>query len=99
MIAEHALDYTKVAPPVTAEEIHADILHVQMESYRTPHKIILWEHQFDWIAKKIVPKKMTPEWILVDARTDDKGLLVSARKPDGYEGATLWGIPVEVREP
>lgn len=99
MTANLALDYTKVARPVTAEEIYADIQCIQMESYRTPDKVIMWEHQFDWIAKKIVPKKMTPEWILVDAQTDEKGLLVSARKPDGYEGATLWGIPVEVREP
>lgn len=97
MIANVALDYTEWAPPLTAEAILHDVQAHQMQSCRTPSKIILWVHQWDYLTKRFAYLK--PKYILEEIKIDDTGLHATMRPPESSDGGTLWGIPVEVRDP
>lgn len=97
MIANVALDYTEWAPPLYADRVLADIQTHQMQSCRTPHKIIMWVHQWDFLTKQYAHLK--PKYILEKAELDDIGLKVTMRPAESSDGGTLWGVKVEVRDP
>lgn len=99
MIANVALDYTEWAPPVTEDAIKADIDCYRMMHCRTPSKIILWVHQWEYIAKKYAKYAQRPEYVIVDAEVDVVGINVTARPAESSDGGRLWGIKVEVRDP
>lgn len=87
------LDYTAVSAPVSAEGIHDDITETQVHLFAEPEKIVLWEHQLDWI-KKSIPGRYGTEYIW--ERVD-----LNVRTPAKPKGSptTIWGVPIEVREP
>ena len=115
MIANVALDYTEWAPPLRPEAILADIQCHQAQSCRTPSKIILWVHQWDYLIKKYEPKPVSlfrwdvdnppqevclqPKYVVEKLEIDDIGLRATLRPAESSDGGRLWGIPVEVRDP
>jgi hypothetical protein len=58
MTANVALDYTEWAPPPAADRVLADIQTHEMQSCRTPHKIIMWVHQWDFLTKQYAHLKL-----------------------------------------
>lgn len=45
------IDYTKVAEPLTIEQIAGDTDEVCAKYAVEPEELIMWEHQLDWLAK------------------------------------------------
>ena len=99
MIANVALDYTEWAPPLNEDAIKRDVDCYQLMFCRTPAKIILWVHQWEYIAKKYAKYAQKPDYIITDAEVDLVGIYVKARPAESSDGGRLWGIPVEVRDP
>ena len=97
MIANVALDYTEWAPPLTAEAVLHDVQAHQAQSYRTPSKIIVWVHQWDYLTKRHA--NLRPQYVLEKIDLDETGLKATMRPAESSDGGTLWGIPVEVRDP
>lgn len=96
MIGNNALDYTEWAPPLTAEVVLHDIQAHQAQSYRTPSKIIMWVHQWDYLTKRCANLK---PYVIENAELDGIGLKVTMRPPESSDGGRLWGVRVEVRDP
>lgn len=97
MIGNIALDYTEWAPPLTAEAVLSDIHAYEAQSYRTPSKIVVWVHQWDYLTKRYANLK--PKYIVTDVEFDGFGLKARMRAAESSDGGTLWGVKVEVRDP
>ena len=97
MIANVALDYTEWAPPLTAEAVLHDIHAHQEQFYRTPSKIIVWVHQWDYLVKR--HKNLMPKYVVEKVELDGVGLKATMRPPESSDGGYLWGVKVEVRDP
>lgn len=97
MIANVALDYTEWAPPLTEAAVKLDIDSYRMQFCRTPSKIIMWVHQWDYLAKRY--KKPRPMYVIEKVEFDGVGLRTRARPVESAEGGYLWGVKVEVRDP
>lgn len=89
MIANIVLDYTSTAPPLSSAAVKTDLDYYETRTCRTPSKIIMWAHQWLWLVKKagaLAPDTWMP-WEELPAGAVTTG------------ANTLWGIPVEVRDP
>lgn len=80
------LDFTDVAIPLTFDEIHADINQVLVEYSVNPEKIVLWQHQWDWLTKSI-PTTLREVQVFQEST------------PLAPRPSTIWGVPIEIREP
>ena len=98
MIANVALDYTEWAPPVTETTVKYDIDAYRSLSGRSPSKIIMWVHQWEYLAKKYKAAE-APQYIVAESHIDTVGLWATLRPSESSDGGRLWGIPVEVRDP
>lgn len=48
-----AFDYTEQAAPVTLAQIKADYDDFYARFMMAPDKVIVWEHQLDWLIKQV----------------------------------------------
>lgn len=87
------LDYTGFAGPLSADAIAEDITETQAQLCAEPEKVVLWEHQLDWI-KKSIPGRYGTEYVWERVGLHGR----TPPKPPGV-GVTIWGVPVEVRTP
>lgn len=94
MKPQTALDYTKIAEPLAADDILSNRQDYYAAHYRYVDKIIMWEHQWDYITKKSPALKP----MVMNIEVDDVDIKCTARPYKSTDGGTLWGIPVEVRE-
>lgn len=87
---ETVLSYTGVAMPLNMEGIIADLNEWATESVRggTPEKIVLWEHQRDWLKK---------------THDKNYGRIADAFQVPTYQAVgqsvvvdTIMGIPLEI---
>jgi len=53
-----ALDYTEQAKPLTMHQIKVDCDNLWAQQSVCPDKIILWQHQLDWIIKDVGADKV-----------------------------------------
>lgn len=97
MIANVALDYTEWAPPLTADAVLHDICYHQEQYCRTPSKIIVWVHQWDYLVKR--HKNLMSKYVVEKVQVDSVGLKATMRPPESSDGGYLWGVKVEVRDP
>lgn len=97
MIANVALDYTEWAPPVTMDALRRDLDTYYAQHMRSPRKIIVWVHQWDYLVKPHT--HLQPKYILEKIELDGTGLNATMRPAESSDGGTLWGVPVEVRDP
>lgn len=97
MIANVALDYTEWAPPLYEDRVLDDIHTYEAQTGRTPSKIIVWVHQWEFLTKRYAHLK--PLYILEKLDLDDVGLKATMRPAESSDGGTMWGIKVEVRDP
>ena len=100
MIAEHALDYTTYAPPLTVDDIRRDLDAHCCAHLDYPSKIVLWVHQWDYLTKE--HRNLKPLYVVEKAEKaelDDVGLKVTMRPWRVSDGGEIWGVPVEVLEP
>jgi hypothetical protein len=74
------LDYTTIPAPLTFDAIYEDINTCCADDF-APEKIIVWQHQWDWLVKSIPTHRVAEAYI------------ASAVKAP----ATIWGVPVEVK--
>lgn len=83
------LDYTTVARPIDVDAIIDDIRAARSSMGSEPEKIVMWEHQLDWI-KKCAPGRygMGYTWECIEHST-------SRSK---YSPTLIWGIPVTVEK-
>lgn len=51
---EVILDYTLYAPPLTLTQIKEDADDIWRDKASAVDKIVLWQHQLDWIVKSAV---------------------------------------------
>lgn len=98
MIANVALDYTEWAPPLPAAAIKRDIDAYETQHCRTPSKIVLWVHQWEYLVKRCA-EAVKPQYIVTDAHIDTVGILAHMRPAESSDGGKLYGIQVEVRDP
>lgn len=91
-----ALDYTKIAEPLAVDDILSNLQDCYAAHCRSAAKIIMWEHQWDYITKKSPILK--PKYMVMNTELDDVGIKCTARPYKSTDGGTLWGTPVEVRE-
>lgn len=82
---ERVLDYTSVATPLNFESIIDDIQEVRRYHGETPAKIIMWEHQRDWL-KKAFKRAWSSRYGLLQALPLDTTTPADA----------VMGIPVEL---
>jgi hypothetical protein len=99
VIANVALDYTEWAPPLNEAAIRHDIDSYEAQFDRTPTKIIMWVHQWEYLAKKYKKYVEQPQYVATDVKVDLVGIYVTARAAESSDGGTIWGIRVEVRDP
>lgn len=52
MKATLTLDYTPVAEPVSVGDVKFDVDACWCNDME-PHKVILWQHQLDWMVKEV----------------------------------------------
>lgn len=79
------IDYTKIAEPLTSEQIADDISECDVR-YMRPEELVMWEHQLDWLAKPHFGKgKRASYW---QAIGDDAPNI--PRPPE------IFGIPVRL---
>jgi hypothetical protein len=97
MIANVALDYTEWAPPLRAEAVLADITSYRSMFDRTPSKIVVWVHQWDYLTKQY--ENLKPKYVVDNVEVDGSGLKATLRPPESSDGGYLWGVKVEVRDP
>lgn len=102
MIANIALDYTEWAPPIYEDAIKMDIDSYRIMHGRTPSKIIMWVHQWEYLSKRY--KDRYPAYIITEAQASFHGLKVygieaKARPAESSDGGQIWGVCVEVRDP
>lgn len=93
-----ALDYREVARPLTFRAIKEDLDAIYTIGAPEPKKLIMWEHQMDWLVKAerkgepLEDLNRSPLGDLINAR---HGLLWATRVPR----PAIWGIPVEYHRP
>lgn len=96
-VANVALDYTEWAPPLYIDTIRHDVDAYTAQSARTPSKIVLWVHQWDFLVKQHGDLK--PKYVVEKAEFDGFGIRATMRPPESSDGGRIWGIKVEVRDP
>jgi hypothetical protein len=97
MIANVALDYTEWAPPLTIGKVRMDVDCYASQACRSPHKIIMWVHQWEYLVKQ--HKDLMPKYVVTEVKADTVGINFTARPAESSDGGRLWGIKVEVRDP
>lgn len=98
-----ALDYREVAKPLTFRAIKEDLDALYGAGAPEPKKLILWEHQMDWLVKAerggepLEDLNVSLEDFMVGGRRFGKsaGLRWLSRVPR----PAIWGIPVEFHRP
>lgn len=90
MIGKVTLDYTEYAPPLSEDHVRLDLDRMALD-YRSVDKIVLWEHQWDWIMKRYKRPIGTIEKLTLEP----EGFRATFRPTP--PGGSMWGIPVVVR--
>lgn len=102
MIAEHTLDYTTYAPPLTVDDIWRDVDAHCCAHLDYPSKIVLWVHQWDYLTKEHDNLRPRPAWIFDKVEFNERGDLCAVGRKLSValeKEGELWGVPVEVRQP
>jgi hypothetical protein len=100
-VAVRHLDYREVARPLTFRMIKEDLDALFAAGAPEPKKIILWEHQMDWLVK--AERGGQP---LEDLNASLGDFFYAGRRVGGSFAAAfaaprpaIWGIPVEYHAP